>query len=79
VEKVYGVNLEDEMTVKELIERLSVFNPSEIVCVDGYEGGVTDKFSVELIKIKPNMHTEWYYGEHENNKDGSENRILLGR
>lgn len=54
------------MTVKELIEHLQTLNPDLRVFIKGYEGGVDDKTSIfEPVDITLNVHTEWYYGEHD--------------
>ena len=54
------------MTVKELIEHLQTLDPDLRVFIKGYEGGVDDKTSIpEPVDITLNVHTEWYYGEHD--------------
>jgi hypothetical protein len=61
------------MTVKELIEHLQTLDPELRVFVKGYEGGVDDKTSLdEPTDITLNVHTEWYYGEHEYTSTGYE-------
>jgi hypothetical protein len=59
------------MTVKELIEHLQTLDPDTRVFVKGYEGGVDDKISLdEPTDITLNVHTEWYYGEHDYTSTG---------
>ena len=53
------------MNVKQLIERLSAYDPETMVIVSGYEGGVNEAKYVGDVKIKLNVYTEWYYGKHE--------------
>ena len=53
------------MNVAELKELLNEYPDTARVVVDGYEGGVNDITGAELIKIKLNANTEWYYGKHE--------------
>ena len=61
------------MTVKELIEQLQTLDPDLRVFIKGYEGGVDDKTSIsEPVDITLNVHTEWYYGEHEYTSTGYE-------
>ena len=61
------------MTVKELIEHLQTLDPDLRVFIKGYEGGVDDKTSIsEPVDITLNVHTEWYYGEHEYTSTGYE-------
>lgn len=55
------------MNVKELIEKLSQYDPETLVVVSGYEGGVTQKMVVFEKEISLNVYdeSEWWYGEHE--------------
>ena len=53
------------MKVKELIKKLESFDPELMVIVSGYEGGVDEVKYAANVKIKLDVHTEWYYGEHE--------------
>jgi len=53
------------MKVKELIEKLQSFDPELMVIVSGYEGGVDEVKYAANVKIKLDVHTEWYYGKHE--------------
>lgn len=59
----------NHMTVKELIEELKKYDGNLIVSTNGYEGGVSDKVSLRVIDICPNVYTEWYMGEHEHFND----------
>ena len=61
------------MKVKNLIEELQKLDPELMVVKHGYEGGETEIDSVEIIKLKLNQHTAWYYGEHEESyREGEE-------
>lgn len=53
------------MTVAELIERLKQFDPSQMVMVNGYEGGLKDVKFVGDARVRLNVNTERYYGPHE--------------
>jgi hypothetical protein len=53
------------MNVKQLIEKLSAYDPETMVIVSGYEGGVNEAEYAGDVKIKLNVNTEWYYGKHE--------------
>ena len=53
------------MNVKQLIEKLSAYDPETMVIVSGYEGGVDEAEYAADVKIKLNVYTEWYYGKHE--------------
>jgi hypothetical protein len=57
------------MTVKELIEQLQKLDPELHVFVDGYEGGYDDVAVSEVKEIALNVHSEWYYGKHDNVDD----------
>jgi hypothetical protein len=57
------------MTVKELIEKLSQFEPDTPVVVKGYECGFNDVQGVELLAMQLNVNTIWYYGAHGTNDD----------
>ena len=53
------------MNVKQLIEKLSAYDPEMMVIVSGYEGGVNEAEYAADVKIKLNVYTEWYYGKHD--------------
>jgi hypothetical protein len=54
------------MTVKELIDILDRLDPEAHVFVKGYEGGL-DYAGLKgpVTDIALNVHTEWWYGEHD--------------
>ena len=54
-----------DMNVKQLIEKLSTYDPETMVIRSGYEGGVTEVTEIDKRKIKLNVNTEWWYGKHE--------------
>lgn len=70
------------MNVKQLIEILKQYDDDLIVSVSGYEGGVTDSFSVNELSVDLNVNDEWYYGEHSEyiraDKE-SEKRLIIRR
>ena len=53
------------MNVGRLIEKLQSYNPELMVIVSGYEGGVDEVKYTANVKIKLDVHAEWYYGKHE--------------
>ena len=53
------------MTVGQLIEALQDYEPSLMVIVSGYEGGVDEAKYAGQVRVKLNAHNEWYYGNHE--------------
>lgn len=55
------------MTVRELIERLTLENPNMRVVVDGYEQGYDELGSFEYARIKPNAYKDrsWWDGEFD--------------
>ena len=58
------------MTVKELIEQLQQLDPEAHVMTNGYEGGYRDvNYEGGLMEIALNVHTQWYYGPHEDPYD----------
>ena len=59
------------MKVKQLIEKLQTLDPETMVVVSGYEGGVHEADTTEIIKIALNVNTSWYYGEHEEIGNGA--------
>jgi len=73
------------MTVKELIEYLSNYDPNLRVCVDGYEGGYDDLIPENIcaVTVSLNVHEEHYYGPHDAPKenDGAprEECVVIGR
>jgi hypothetical protein len=53
------------MNVSELKELLNDYPDTARVVIHGYEGGVNEVNDLELIKIKLNVNTQWYYGKHQ--------------
>ena len=53
------------MVVGELIAALSAHPADMPVVVRGYELGYNDVLTVSTIPIKQNVHTEWYFGTHD--------------
>ena len=53
------------MTAKQLIETLQQLDPEMRIFVDGYEGGYNDATISEIRDIALDVHTDWYYGTHE--------------
>jgi hypothetical protein len=67
------------MKVKDLLALLSQMPADADVVVKGYEGGVDDVVNVKLVKIKKDVHSEWYYGRHEIDEDGDVQVVFLQR
>ena len=53
------------MTAKQLIEKLQQIDPEMRIFVDGYEGGYNDATVSEIRDIALDVHSDWYYGTHE--------------
>lgn len=60
------------MTIAELIETLSQFDPSTPVVVRGYEGGYNDIIEVKDASMQLNVNRVWYYGAHGGNDEQRE-------
>lgn len=60
------------MTIQELMDKLSKYDPSFHVYIKGYEGGVDDLESIEEVEVFLNVNEDWYYGSHEIN-----DRVIL--
>ena len=56
---------QEEMNVKELIEKLSTLNPDAMVVVSGYEGGVNELLFVTTEVVELTVNSAWYFGRHE--------------
>lgn len=67
------------MKTKQLLELLSQMPADVDVVVKGYEGGVDDVINVKLVKIKKDVHDEWYYGKHEIDNDGDVQAVFIQR
>jgi len=67
------------MTIKELITKLQTFDRNLTVVVDGYEGGVTEKFDISEGKMKKDVNKKWYYGESEIDEMGESKVLYLQR
>lgn len=53
------------MTIAELIQTLSQYDPDLPVVVKGYEGGYNDISLIEELNLQLNVNTENWYGAHE--------------
>ena len=67
------------MNVKDLIALLSEMPADADVVAKGYEGGVDDIVSVQLVKLNRDIHGEWYYGRHEIKEDGDVQAVFIQR
>jgi hypothetical protein len=66
------------MKVKELIEQLQTMPPEMLLVVPGYEGGLNELGRCSRIKILLDQHDEWYYGRHEEDKNGDTDAVYIG-
>jgi hypothetical protein len=53
------------MTIQELIDALSAFNPQTPVVISGYEGGYNDISVIKPLTIQLNVNDKYYYGAHD--------------
>lgn len=67
------------MKVKDLLTLLSQMPAEADVVIKGYEGGVDDVVNVKIVKIKKDVHAEWYYGRYEIDEDGDVQAVLIQR
>ena len=67
------------MKVKDLLTLLSQMPAEADVVVKGYEGGVDDVINVNMVKVKKDVHVEWFYGRHEIDEDGDIQAVLIQR
>lgn len=67
-----------DMDVKELIQVLQNKNQELRIVVDGYEGGYCDISSIDEISLKLNTNKKWYYGPHDQDKNG-ETALVIRR
>lgn len=67
------------MKVKDLLTLLSRMPAEADVVIKGYEGGVDNVVNVKIVKVKKDVHAEWYYGRHEIEEDGDVQVVLIQR
>ena len=67
------------MKVIDLLALLSQMPSEADVVVKGYEGGVDDVINVKMVKVKKDVHAEWFYGRHEIDEDGDIQAVLIQR
>ena len=67
------------MKVIDLLTLLSEMPADADVVIKGYEGGVDDILNVKLVKIKKDIHAEWYYGKHEIDEAGDIQAVFIQR
>jgi len=65
------------MKIKELIAELQKLDPELMVVVPGYEGGYSEANGLHPIRLDLNVNTEWYYGKHEQNDNGTTDAYLI--
>ncbi|MGK7883354.1 MAG: hypothetical protein AB4057_01865 [Crocosphaera sp.] len=53
------------MTIQELIDNLSQYDPNTPVVISGYEGGYNDVTIVEKKTMQLNVNNRHYYGAHD--------------
>ena len=52
------------MTARELILQLQAVSPETKVLIRGYEEGYNDIQQIKIVKIKEELHPEWYNGKY---------------
>lgn len=67
------------MTIKELKEKLKAYPDNFRVLVDGYEGGFSEISEVKITKVKLNVHTESYYGPHDDTENADIEVLVIRR
>lgn len=68
-----------ELTVKDLIQKLSNF-PSDLrVLVEGYEGGLSDILNIKQVQVALNQHKEDWLGPHEEDPNSKDNAVIILR
>ena len=67
------------MKVIDLLALLSQMPAEADVVVKGYEGGVDDVINVKMVKVKKDVHAEWFYGRHEIDEGGDIQAVLIQR
>lgn len=65
------------MKVKDLITLLSQLPAEADVVIEGYEDGVDDVVRVELVKIKKDVNSNWYYGRHAIDDEGDVQAVYI--
>lgn len=53
------------MTIQELIETLSQYDPNTPVVMSGYEGGYNDVSIIDKKTMQLNVNDKHYYGAHD--------------
>ncbi len=69
--------MENNMTVKDLIEKLSTLPQDVPIVTDGYEGGLDMMIDTKIINITVNKNTVSWYGYYEEDKDSDQVAIYL--
>jgi len=67
------------MTIQQLIDVLSKFDPQLQVFVDGYEDYFDDFEISDEVTITKKHNESWYYGEYEKSETGEIKGIILER
>lgn len=67
------------MTIKELKEKLNSYPDNLRVLVDGYEGGFSEISEVKKTKVRLNVHTESYYGPHDDTENADTEVLIIRR
>jgi hypothetical protein len=67
------------MTNKELKEILKSFPDDFRVLVDGYEGGFSEISTVAKIKVELDIHSESFYGPHDDTDNANTDVVVIRR
>lgn len=65
------------MKVKELINELQRLDPEFDVVIPGYAGSVDDIANIEVVSLRRDVNTAWYYGRHEVNRSQPASVVLI--
>ncbi|QSZ42353.1 hypothetical protein GJV85_09625 [Sulfurimonas aquatica] len=65
------------LTVKELIKKLSDLPQDVPLVTDGYEDGLDAIINVELIGIEKNSSDKWWDGFYVNKENNEKNAVYL--
>ena len=67
------------MTIKELKEVLKSFPDDLRVLVDGYEGGFSEISTVAIVKVELDIHSESFYGPHDDTEKANTDVVVIRR
>ena len=68
-----------ELTVKDLMQKLSTYPADQRVLLEGYEGGYCGVLNIKQVQMTFNQHKESWMGPHEEDSSSKDSVVVILR